>query len=442
MSTIASTREVRNTAGAMLLARAWSAIAGPAQLAATAHFLSPDEQGYAYTFGAMLALSAVFELGLGQVMVNTVAHHAAGCRVSRAGLEGPEAAQAIIRGLAGTAVRWCGTASVLFAVVLGVSAQGLFLRPSLSVNWQLPWLLALASACAAMAVGPVLATLEGLGDLRALSWMRVFAAMAGTMSAVASLVAGLGLWSIGIGMAVNLAVQTGWVLRERGNFVHALGKAGASARLWRREVWPLQWRFALSWLGGYVIFQAIVPLSFASLGPARAGQVGMSMAIGWAIIGVSSIWVNASIPDFARLAAAREDRALLQRLEWSLRRGMAVACALAVSGSVLAALTQHRGLPLVDRVLEWPLFALVLATAVSHTLQSALAAALRSYRREPMLRLVLAETAVLALALPLALHAGRMELALLLYAIVHGVIGLAFTLVIFNARMRGDPAAQ
>ena len=39
-----------------------------------ARYLSPDEQGYYYTFGSIVAIQIVFELGLTQIITQFVAH--------------------------------------------------------------------------------------------------------------------------------------------------------------------------------------------------------------------------------------------------------------------------------------------------------------------------------------------------------------------------------
>ncbi len=43
---------------------------------------------------------------------------------------------------------------------------------------------------------------------------------------------------------------------------------------WRREVWPFQWKIAVSWLCDYFIFQLFTPVLFAFRGPVEAGQDG------------------------------------------------------------------------------------------------------------------------------------------------------------------------
>lgn len=60
-----------------VLARGWSSLAGVGTLTLIAHFLSPAEQGYYYTFYSLVALQIVFELGFSVVILQTASHEAA-----------------------------------------------------------------------------------------------------------------------------------------------------------------------------------------------------------------------------------------------------------------------------------------------------------------------------------------------------------------------------
>ena len=54
--------------------RGWSSLAGGVTVALIARFLSPDEQGYYFTFGSLIALRIVFELGFSSVILQMTSH--------------------------------------------------------------------------------------------------------------------------------------------------------------------------------------------------------------------------------------------------------------------------------------------------------------------------------------------------------------------------------
>src|SRR4029077_15389254 len=63
--------------GFTVLARFWSSAAGLVTVALIARFLSPAEQGYYYTFGSLVALQIVFELGFSFVILQLASHERA-----------------------------------------------------------------------------------------------------------------------------------------------------------------------------------------------------------------------------------------------------------------------------------------------------------------------------------------------------------------------------
>src|SRR5215469_146342 len=74
---------VDRAVGFTVLARAWASSAGLVTVALIARFLSPAEQGYYYTFGSLVALQIVFELGFSFVILQLASHERARLSFSR-----------------------------------------------------------------------------------------------------------------------------------------------------------------------------------------------------------------------------------------------------------------------------------------------------------------------------------------------------------------------
>src|SRR5438045_8803150 len=70
--------------GFSVLARFWSSAAGLVTVALIARFLSPPEQGYYYTFGSLVALQIIFELGFSFVILQLASHERANLTISNA----------------------------------------------------------------------------------------------------------------------------------------------------------------------------------------------------------------------------------------------------------------------------------------------------------------------------------------------------------------------
>jgi O-antigen/teichoic acid export membrane protein len=96
---------------------------------------------------------------------------------------------------------------------------------------------------------------------------------------------------------------------------------------WNQEVWPFQWRIAVSWLSGYFLFWIFNPVLFAFRGPVEAGKMGMSLSLANAIQAIAVSWVSTKSAPFGTLIARKEYQRLDQTFFQALRQSFAVSLA-------------------------------------------------------------------------------------------------------------------
>jgi hypothetical protein len=72
------------------------------------------------------------------------------------------------------------------------------------------------------------------------------------------------------------------------------------------EVFPYQWKLALSWISGYFIFQLFNPVLFATEGVVIAGKMGMTLAIINGVSGLAMSWISTKIPLFSTLISLKK----------------------------------------------------------------------------------------------------------------------------------------
>src|SRR5215469_7648337 len=105
--------------GFTILARFWSSAAGLVTVALIAHFLSPAEQGFYYTFGSLVALQIVFELGFSYVIMQMASHERAHLTISADyQVAGDAVAYARLASVIQKSVRWYSVAAILMAIAL------------------------------------------------------------------------------------------------------------------------------------------------------------------------------------------------------------------------------------------------------------------------------------------------------------------------------------
>jgi hypothetical protein len=391
----------------VLLGRGWGVLAGPLTLFLIGKFLRPDEQGYYYTFNSVIALNVFFELGLGYVLVQCASHERAALEwhADRT-LAGDLRARQRLSSLVLTAARWYGVACTLG--VLCIVPVGLWFFRSHSVayqvSWQGPWIVVGAAAAATLLANPLVAIVEGCGHVHQVVGLRTIQSVAATLLLWAVLIGHGGLFACA---AYQLAFATTvWlflVIRYR-RFYSVLLRTPHSANAldWRAEVWPFQWRIALSWMSGYLIFQLYTPAMFAYCGPVEAGQMGMSMTLVNAIQNLCFSWITTKAAIFGMLVA-RRSYAELDRLFFRTAAQSFVLLLLALGAAlVVVVLLSHYRLPFAKRLLPPGTVAVLGCNVAINHIIFCLAVYLRAHKKEPMLWLSIIGGVLTALCVVLA----------------------------------------
>lgn len=164
---------------------------------------------------------------------------------------------------------------------------------------------------------------------------------------------------------------------------------------WRREIWPFQWRIAISWMCGWFIFQLFNPVIFAYQGPVAAGRMGMSLSIAGSIGAVAMAWMYTKASPFGNLVARKEIGELDRLFFRTLWQSTLLLIGGAASFFVVLLMAEHRFPKLAMRVLSpWAFGLLLLTTIMNHVVFSE-ALYLRAHKREPFLMLTVIGAALL-----------------------------------------------
>src|SRR5579872_5665506 len=153
--------------GFSVLARFWSSAAGLVTVALIARFLSPAEQGYYYTFGSLVAIQIIFELGFSFVILQLASHERAQLSiVDDCEIHGSPIAHARLASVIQKSVRWYSVAAVFLAGMLlpaGFYFFSTHQQAGQPVSWRLPWCFAALMAALNFQIDPFLSFLEGCG---------------------------------------------------------------------------------------------------------------------------------------------------------------------------------------------------------------------------------------------------------------------------------------
>lgn len=419
-----------------LLFRSWSILAGGVMVILIPTVFSAVQQGYYFTFSALLALQIFFELGINQVIVQLVSHEMAHLRTGSDGtLEGDRIHIARLGSLVRMLHRWYAVAAVLFAVTVSVAGSYFFLqREELAVqSWLAVWLTLVVSTAINLYFSPTLATLEGSGQVGEVSRLRLMQSIAGYSLLWIALLLGAKLSAMLL-LPVTSACLTAWWIRKRAPLVRWLkhhAPLDASHRVeWRTEVLPFQWRIAISWASGYFIFQLFTPLIFANQGAVEAGRLGLAMSIFNAVLTVGMSWVNAKAPRLTGHIARKEHRLVNDLFVAVSKRSIAFVCVASLLIPLVVWGLQLVGVGFVDRLTSLPALACLAVVTVTNSFVFAAATYMRAHREEPMLPVsVVAGLLTLASAYIASMHSVVTTVAI--YALITTVVVLPWTTRLF-----------
>lgn len=373
---------------ATLLFRGWSVLAGGATALLIPLFLTPAQQGYYYTFMAVLGTQIFFELGLNHVLTQLASHNAAHLtREADGRWRGPSENQERIAALFSISTRWYSVASAVFFVVIFVGGYLFFsAKEQISTAQWVPVWAALSLLTAVnLLFSARLSIIEGLGEVGQVARLRLRQSAIGYVVLWLLLVSGGNLWSAVAVPATSAAMTFLWLrAHKRCIALPSTQTSSPPPYRWRRDIFPLQWRIAVSWASGYFIFTFLVPMVFARQGAAEAGKLGLALTIFSSISSIGMSWVNAKLPEYAKLIATKQKEQLDTLFNAQFSRSTvatAVACALfllcAYVGGLAFAKIQER-LPSLDA-----LFILAATTVVNSVIFS-FAAYMRAHKEEPL----------------------------------------------------------
>jgi O-antigen/teichoic acid export membrane protein len=296
--------EVDRAIAYAVLSKVWSFLAGPVTLLLISFYLSPEVQGFYYTFLSLLALQSFVELGFYIVVTQFASHEWAHLSLNEeGGISGEENSLSRLISLGRLIFKWYAGASAVFIVAVGLGGY-IFLswQPAPGINWQMPWLALVVIAGLQLWVMPFLSLLEGCNQVESVYLFRFIYSLTGSFSAWLVMSLDGGLWMASASSTAILLSSLYLILvRYRKFFDPFFCKKISSSIHWISEIWPMQWRLGVAGLLNYFIYSIYTPILFHYHGPVSAGKMGMTWTIMMALSGLAMAWISTKVPRFGIL---------------------------------------------------------------------------------------------------------------------------------------------
>lgn len=293
-------------------ARVVQGLTGVASVFFITSFLTGIEQGFYYTFGSILAMQVFFELGLTGIMTQYVAHEASHLVLYEDRVyEGEEKYKSRLASLLRFCIKWYSVLSIIVFIFLLIVGWIFFSRygdKHQEVSWKLPWVLICMGTALKLFQAPLNSILMGLGFVKEMSKAGFYQQLILPAFTWIGLALGFKLYVVGISYLLTVIYWQIYIRKEGlSHILFNLLKIKITERVgYFKEIFPYQWKIALSWVSGYFIFQLFNPVLFATEGAVVAGQMGMTLQALNAIQSFSFSWLNTKIPFYSKLIALKD----------------------------------------------------------------------------------------------------------------------------------------
>jgi hypothetical protein len=402
-----------------VMARGWSSLAGIGTLTLIARFLSPAEQGFYYAFYSLVALQIVFELGFSVVILQTASHEAAHLTIAPDGtISGPEREHGRLASVLKKSVRWYTIAAVLMGVTLVPVGVVVFRHATNKVGggvpFVMPWLVVVVASSLTFQIDPLFSFLEGCGYVSDVARTRLRQSILSTALGWSVFLLHRGLFAPGL-FILGQAIAGGWFLYTKRHLLLPLLRHSAEKYKidWGLEIWPFQWRIAVSWLCGYLTSQLFVPTLMNFRGPVEAGQMGMSLTVCATLTTMCVAWINTKAAPFGRMISRKEytrlDRIFFRTLIQSAGAALVVCVAVWIAVDWIGArrITMHHVL-LASRLLPPIPLAMLLFGTWANVVVIAEALYIRAHKQE---KFMVNSIVGAVYCIPVALMIGRIPTA-------------------------------
>ena len=370
----------------ILTQRIWQGLGGVLTIFFIAHTLSPDQQGWFYTFVSIASLYTLFEMGLSAALIQVAAHLFIKLRwLTQGGVAGENAK--MFTSFLSTSVKTYFKFACLFLGVAFLVGYFVFIQKGgLIVEgrvWLWPWITLLVGTALNMMALPFFAVVEGSGEISEVYSVRLFQGLVGSIFCWMVLMSGGDLWAASMVPILGAMISFIWIYKKRPQlFKIALLKEAGKKFNWSKEIWPLQWRVGVNWISLFLMSQLSTPILFYFQNSTVAGQMGLSLTIAHMLGILSQSWITRRVPHMSQAAAKKEWHILDDLFKKDFVRSMFVFLL-----GVFLIMIAHGVISqtiYANRVLEfWPFLGLLIFSFFYY-INIALAIQLRSYRKEPL----------------------------------------------------------
>lgn len=358
-------------------------------------YITGVEQGFYYTFGSIVAIQVFFELGLNGIITQYVAHEVSNLKWENEDfLKGESKYLSRLSSLLHFSIKWYlffATILLIALIAIGLIFFSRYDTTNGAVSWITPWILLAIGTAINLILSPLIAFIQGLGKVKEVAKIQLIQQIFRLSIVWCGLILGAKLYVLGLGSLIGAFIFIILILSKYRKLIINIWRIFIIEKVdYRNEIFPYQWKIALSWVSGYFIFQLFNPVLFATEGAIVAGQMGMTLAALGGILSLSFAWISTKIPLYSGLIAQKNYLQLDQSFNKTLKQSAFINFSALLFMVLIIFLIrlfniEISGKPLGNRFLNYiPMFFMMVPVFLNQIVGS-WATYLRCHKKEPFL---------------------------------------------------------
>lgn len=364
-------------------------IIGPISMVLITKHMTKETQGFYYTFGSIMALQYIIELGMGQVIIQFVSHEWGKLSFNnKKEIYGDPVAFNSLLKLGKICIRWYFYASLIIIFLLIPSGYYFFYSAKQHhIDWEYQWILLGIGVSINICLMPFYYLLQGCNQVKEYWFYRFIQQLLYNSTLCIIIIFGAELWTLPISSIIVFIWGLIYLLKNYRSFVKQIItiKAKNVQSNWKTEIWPIQWKVALSLFSTYFSLQIFVPVLFRYSSAIEAGQMGMTLVLISAMQGIALNWISIRAPNFGLLISKKKFTELNILFKKSLYISILISVVSSVIIYISLLLLSELHFPLVNRILPLDILPIFFIATTVNTVSQALTIYLRAHKKEPML---------------------------------------------------------
>ncbi len=348
-------------------------------------YLTPEQQGWYYTFLSFSALVYLFDFGLSMALVHTSAIEFSKLKW---GLHGSIVGEnhKIFEDFINIAFyKYIKIAFLYLLIILPFGILYFYLsQSSQNIFWFIPWIIHSISAALSLLCFPFIYIIEGSGNIREIYKLKIFQISIGTILCCLLIYLSYPLFAASM-ILLSLSLSTLlWLAIFRKNNLTLVAQPNSDYN-WKDSISSFKNKVGLTFLGSYLFTQVYTPILFYYDEPSLAGKFGLSLAIANMIGIISSSWLTVSIPKMTKAVAENEFKMFKILFRESFFKSLAFLIFSLISVCSLYLFFENNHI--ISRLLEFKSFAGILAIIFLMHLINSIVIYLRCFKKEPLVNI-------------------------------------------------------